>query len=48
MLVKHGCLCAMCQTPNLTYYVDRNWDSIRHSVGNYKLEEEDARLFSRI
>ncbi len=29
-------------------YVVRNWDSIRHSVGAYKLEEEGARLFSRI
>lgn len=32
----------------LADYVDRNWDSIRHSVGGYKLEEEGARLFSRI
>lgn len=29
-------------------YVGRNWDSIRHSVGSYKLEEEGVRLFSRI
>lgn len=29
-------------------YVERNWDSIRHSVGCYKLEEEGVRLFSRI
>jgi septum formation protein len=29
-------------------YVDRNWDSIRHSVGCYKLEEEGVRLFSAI
>ncbi|TDL89308.1 Maf family protein [Meridianimarinicoccus aquatilis] len=29
-------------------YVERNWDSIRHSVGGYKLEEEGARLFTRI
>lgn len=29
-------------------YIDRNWDSIRHSVGAYKLEEEGARLFTRI
>lgn len=29
-------------------YVDRNWDSIRHAVGCYKLEEEGARLFARI
>lgn len=29
-------------------YVNRNWESIRHSVGGYKLEEEGVRLFSRI
>lgn len=29
-------------------YVARNWDSIRHSVGSYKLEEEGVRLFTRI
>lgn len=29
-------------------YVTRNWESIRHSVGAYKLEEEGVRLFSRI
>lgn len=29
-------------------YIERNWDSIRHSVGGYKLEEEGVRLFSRI
>jgi len=29
-------------------YVDRNWDSIRHSVGAYKLEEEGVRLFSQV
>lgn len=29
-------------------YIARNWDSIRHSVGAYKLEEEGARLFSAI
>lgn len=29
-------------------YVARNWDSIRHSVGAYKLEEEGVRLFSRV
>ncbi|MEL6642614.1 MAG: nucleoside triphosphate pyrophosphatase [Pseudomonadota bacterium] len=29
-------------------YVDRNWESIRHSVGGYKLEEEGVRLFSRV
>lgn len=29
-------------------YVARNWHSIRHSVGAYKLEEEGIRLFSVI
>lgn len=29
-------------------YVDRNWTSIRHSVGGYKLEEEGVRLFSKV
>lgn len=29
-------------------YVARNWDSIRHAVGAYKLEEEGVRLFSAI
>jgi septum formation protein len=29
-------------------YVDRNWDSIQHAVGSYKLEEEGVRLFSGI
>lgn len=29
-------------------YVVRNWQSIRHSVGGYKLEEEGVRLFQRI
>lgn len=32
----------------LAGYVERNWDSIRHAVGAYKLEEEGARLFHRI
>lgn len=32
----------------LDAYLARNWDSIRHSVGGYKLEEEGVRLFSRI
>lgn len=32
----------------LVNYLDRNWESVRHSVGAYKLEEEGARLFSRI
>jgi septum formation protein len=29
-------------------YVARNWESIRHAVGAYKLEEEGVRLFSAI
>lgn len=29
-------------------YVARNWESIRHSVGCYKIEEEGIRLFSAI
>ncbi len=29
-------------------YVARNWESIRHSVGGYKLEEEGVRLFQRV
>lgn len=29
-------------------YVTRNWESIRESVGAYKLEEEGVRFFSRI
>ncbi len=32
----------------LRAYVARNWDSIRHSVGAYKIEEEGVRLFSAI
>ena len=29
-------------------YVARNWDSVRHAVGAYKLEEEGVRLFTSI
>ena len=29
-------------------YISRNWDSIRWSVGGYKIEEEGIRLFSNI
>jgi septum formation protein len=32
----------------LENYVTRNWDSIRHSVGGYRIEEEGVRLFSAI
>lgn len=32
----------------LDSYIARNWDSIRHSVGAYKLEEEGVRLFSQV
>lgn len=34
--------------PYLTDYLTRNWSSIRHAVGCYKLEEEGVRLFSAI
>jgi septum formation protein len=37
-----------CSDSYLDDYVARNWESIRHAVGAYKLEEEGARLFSRI
>jgi septum formation protein len=29
-------------------YLARNWESVRHSVGGYKIEEEGVRLFSAI
>lgn len=29
-------------------YLNRNWDSVRSSVGGYKIEEEGVRLFSAI
>lgn len=32
----------------LRNYIDRNWESIRHAVGAYKLEEEGVRLFATI
>ncbi|WP_292284613.1 Maf family protein [Marivita sp.] len=32
----------------LDSYIERNWDSVRHSVGAYKLEEEGARLFTQV
>mgnify|MGYP002824348143 FL=1 len=32
----------------MTGYVERNWESIRFSVGSYKLEEEGVRLFRSI
>lgn len=32
----------------LADYVARNWESIRHSVGAYKLEEEGVRLFTQV
>jgi septum formation protein len=37
-----------CSDGYLDAYVARNWESIRHAVGAYKLEEEGVRLFSRI
>ena len=42
-LTMHGL-----STAFISAYVDRNWDSIRHSVGCYKIEEEGPRLFSAI
>ncbi|ETD88116.1 Maf family protein [Rhodobacter capsulatus] len=32
----------------ITDYTARNWESIRHAVGCYKLEEEGVRLFSAV
>lgn len=32
----------------LDSYLARNWESIRHSVGGYKMEEEGVRLFSSV
>lgn len=32
----------------LADYVARNWHSIQHAVGGYKLEEEGVRLFTRV
>lgn len=29
-------------------YLQRNWQTIRHSVGGYRIEEEGARLFSAL
>jgi septum formation protein len=29
-------------------YLQRNWESVRHSVGGYRIEEEGVRLFSQI
>ncbi|UWQ18321.1 nucleoside triphosphate pyrophosphatase [Jannaschia sp. M317] len=29
-------------------YVERNWDTIRHSAGSYTLEGEGARLFQQV
>jgi len=37
-----------CDPGYLDAYVDRNWDTVRHCVGGYKLEEEGIRLFHRI
>ncbi|KIC36288.1 Maf family protein [Leisingera sp. ANG-M7] len=37
-----------CSDRYLEDYVARNWDSIRHAVGAYKLEEEGVRLFASI
>jgi len=37
-----------CSEAYLDDYLARNWNSVRTAVGAYKLEEEGARLFSRI
>ena len=29
-------------------YLERNWESVRHSVGAYRIEEEGVRLFTKI
>jgi septum formation protein len=29
-------------------YLARNWDSVRHSVGGYRIEEEGVRLFTQV
>ncbi len=39
---------AQCSDDWLEGYMARNWDSIQHSVGGYKLEEEGVRLFARV
>jgi len=37
-----------CSEEYLNSYLERNWDSVRDSVGCYKLEEEGVRLFSQV
>jgi septum formation protein len=32
----------------LKSYIERNWDEIKHCVGSYQIENEGARLFSRV
>lgn len=32
----------------LKSYIERNWDEIKHCVGAYQIENEGARLFSRV
>ena len=32
----------------LDSYLNRNWDSLRHSAGGYLLEAEGVRLFSAV
>ncbi len=46
-----GCVTVKMRQLSAVYlrdYVDRNWDSIRHSVGCYKIEEEGIWLMSKI
>lgn len=37
-----------CSDAYLAAYVDRNWETIRHSAGSYALEGEGARLFHQV
>ncbi|MFN3607130.1 MAG: Maf family protein, partial [Cypionkella sp.] len=47
--IGHARLTMRTATPSfLTEYVARNWHSIQHSVGGYKIEEEGLRLFTDI
>jgi len=47
--IGHARLTMRTATPSyLADYVARNWPSIQHSVGGYKIEEEGIRLFTDI
>lgn len=49
---RHTATASLTMHPLSPAYIDdylaRNWDSVRHSVGCYKIEEEGIRLFSAI